>query len=100
MRLGHGNFDPDKHNIQDVSLTGSITTEQKTNTDAAENVITFSANISAIEIYHNEVALQSFVVNGLTLKIASGGWRSPIGGTPATTVTIPAGTTCVVTRLV
>jgi hypothetical protein len=86
--------------VQDVQLTGCIVQEQKTQADAVANVITFSENISSIEIYHSEATPQAFIVNGLTLTIADGGWRSAIGGTPAKTVTIPAGITCIVSRLV
>lgn len=83
-----------------VSLSGSKVEECQDQDDADANVLTFAANISALEIYHNEATAQEFTVNGLTLTIASGGWRSPIGGTPAATVTIPAGVDCIVSRLV
>lgn len=83
-----------------VALTGSKVEEQKTESDATSNVITFSEPIQSIEIYHDEATPQTFVVNGLSLKIASGGWRSPVGGTPSTQVTIPAGVSCIVSRLV
>lgn len=81
-------------------LSRQTVTECQDQDDADANVLTFAANISAIEIYHNEVTAQEFEVNGLTLAIAPGGWRSPIGGTPAATVTIPAGVDCIVSRLV
>ena len=61
-------------------LTGSILAEQKTNDDAVDSVITFSANIAAIEIFHDELTWQEFIVNALTLKIPAGGYRTPIGG--------------------
>lgn len=73
--------------------------EQKTNADAVDNVITFAENIAAIEIYHEESNWQTFVVNGLTLKVPAGGWSRPIGGTPGATVTIPAEISCIVGRL-
>jgi len=82
-----------------VVVTGSTLQEQKTQADAAANVITFSANITAIEIYHEEGTWQEFTVNGLTLKVPAGGWARPIGGTAAATVTIPAGIDCIVGRL-
>ncbi len=84
----------------DVQLSGSILAEQKTQTDAVDNVLTFSANISSVEIWHNEATPQAFTVNGLSLSIAPGGWRSPIAGTPSTEITIPTGVTCSVARLV
>ena len=82
-----------------VSLSGSILAEQKTQADAVVNVITFSANISAIEIYHESPSWQQFIVNGLTINVPTGGYRSAIGGTPAATVTIPAGVNCIIGRL-
>jgi len=83
-----------------VELTGSKVEEQKTETDAVANVLTFSANISAIEIYHEDVTRQQFTVNGITLNVPPKvGYRTPVGGTPAATVTIPAGVSCIVGRL-
>ena len=81
-------------------LTGSILAEQKTNDDAVDSVITFSANITAIEIYHEELTWQTFTVNALALKIPAGGYRTPIGGTAGATVIIPTGISCVVGRLI
>lgn len=83
-----------------AELSGSKVAEQLTNSEAVANVLTFSANISSVEIWHNEATPQVFIVNGLSLSIASGGWRSPIAGTPSTEITIPAGVTCSVARLV
>lgn len=82
-----------------VSVTGSSVAEVLTDADAVANVLTFAANIEAIEIWHNETGLEEFIVNGLTLSVGPGGWSRPIGGTPAATVTIPAATTCAVSRL-
>ena len=82
-----------------VQLSGSILQEQKTNTDAVANVITMSANISASEIYHEAVTWQTFIVNGVTFQVPAGGYRTPVGGTPGATVTIPTGLTCLVGRL-
>jgi hypothetical protein len=83
-----------------VVLIGCKLEEQKTNADAVDNVITFAENITAIEIYHAESTWQQFTVNGITLNIPAGGYRTPIGGTPGATVTIPAGVDCIVGRLV
>ena len=82
-----------------VTVKGSSVAEVQTDSDAISEVLTFAAPITAAEIYHNEATAQEFVVNGITLVIAAGGWRSPVGGTPAATVTIPASVTCIVTRL-
>ena len=84
----------------DVQLSGSTLAEQKTNADAVANVLTFTENISAIEIYHEEATWQTFTVNGISLTIPAGGYRTPIAGTVAKTVTIPAGVNCIVGRLV
>lgn len=81
-------------------VKGSTLVEQLDETSAVLNVLTFSANIEAIEIYHEESTIQTFVVNGLSLKIASGGWRSLVGGVKSADVTIPAGVSCIVGRLV
>ena len=83
-----------------VKQSGNTVAEQLAETDAVTDVLTFSATIESIEIYHNEATSQDFIVNGLTLTINSGGWRSLIGGTPSVEVTIPTGVTCTVTRLV
>lgn len=84
----------------DAHLTGTILAEQKTNADAVNNIITFTEDINAIEIYHEEQDWQDFVVNGIPLKIPPGGYRTPIGGTIGKTVTIPANVNCIVGRLV
>lgn len=88
----------DKHGLP-VQLSGSILAEQKTQADAAANVITFTGNINAIEIYHAEATWQEFTVNGITITVPAGGYRTPIAGTVAKTVTIPAGINCIVGRL-
>ena len=82
-----------------TQLSGSILAEQLTNDDAVANVLTFSENISIIEIFHEELTWQKFTVNGVTLTVPGGGYRSPIGGTPAATVTIPS-ISCIVGRLI
>ena len=90
-----------KDGREGVQVVGSSVAEaSQTEADATANVLTFSAAVMAIEIYHSETSAQDFIVNGLTLKIAAGGWRGPVSGTPAATVTLPAGVTgIVVTRL-
>lgn len=84
----------------DARLKGSRVEEVLTQADAVSEVLTFSAPIQSIEIYHNEDTPQEFVVNGITIPVGPGGWRSPIGGTPSDEVTIPASVDCVVSRLV
>ena len=83
-----------------VQLSGSNLAEQKTQADAANNVITFTENISTIEIYHAEPTWQTFTVNGIAITVPAGGYRTPVGGVAAKTVTIPANVNCIVGRLV
>lgn len=82
-----------------VQLSGSILAEQKTQADALANTITFTGDINAVEIYHEESTWQTFTVNGIALTIPAGGYRTPIAGTVAKTVTIPTGVNCIVGRL-
>jgi hypothetical protein len=84
---------------QGVTVNGSKLQEQLTQDDAVSNVLTFSANIAAIEIYHEEATWQEFTVNGLILTVPAYGWSRLIGGTAAASVTIPAGIDCIVGRL-
>ena len=51
-------------NPASVQLTGSILAEQKSDTDAVANVITFSENITSIEIFHESATWQIFAING------------------------------------
>jgi len=80
-------------------LTGSTLVEQKNNTNAVNNVITFSAPITAVEIIHEESTWQTFIVNGISFKVPQGVYSRSIGGTPSAEVTIPTGITCAVGRL-
>lgn len=73
--------------------------ECQTQADASSNVLTFSKNIEAIEIYHEEATWQEFIVNGITLTIPAGSYRSPIGGENSNTVTCPAAINYIVKRL-
>lgn len=90
-----------EYQAKPVVVFGSVVAEDsKTEDDATEGVLTFAAPIRAVEIFHSEETAQDFVVNGLTVTVAAGGWRSPIGGTPSASVTLPNGVTgVVVTRL-
>ena len=93
---------PDTNNygnwVTPVYLKCCTLTEQKTHSDALANIITFSAVIYGIEIYHEEDTWQSFTVNGLTLHVPSGGYRTMVGGTASATVVIPS-INCIVGRL-
>lgn len=86
---------------QNVELTNNKVVEVQDQDNAnPSNILTFTDTIQAIEIWHNEASPQIFIVNGINLKVASGGWRSHIGGTPSVEVTIPESITCIVTRLI
>jgi len=99
----NGFFVNDSKQDVNASITGSLANqtlaEQKSNTDAIANVITFSDVIEAIEIYHEEATWQSFIINGLTIQIPAGGWSRPVGGVASAEVTIPS-ISCIVGRLV
>lgn len=83
-----------------VYLFGHRVAEVQDEGDAVGTTLTFGEPIYSVEIYHNEAAPQEFVVNGITLLVASGGWRSPVAGTPSDEVEIPGGVDCIVTRLI
>jgi len=85
--------------VKPMAPEGTVIVEQKTQADATSNKITFSAPIKAIEIYHSESAAKDFIVNGFTLKVPAGGYRTRVGGTPSKEVTIPASVTCILNRL-
>ena len=86
--------------VKPMAPEGTVIVEQKTQADAESNKVTFSAPIKAIEIYHADATAKDFIVNGLTLKIPAGGYRTRIGGTPSAEVTIPASiAACILNRL-
>ena len=81
-------------------LKGNDLVEQLTEADAVDNVLTFSDVIHAVEIVHEEATWQTFIVNGISITRPQGSWSCGVGGTPSAEVTIPAGITCAVGRLV
>lgn len=83
-----------------IRLMYSRVAESHDQTDAVANVITFAEDIEAVEIWHGELTPQDFVINGQTIPVAPGGWRSPIDEPYGKTVGIPPGVTCIVSRLV
>ena len=91
---------------QGVSIAGSLpnTTlvEQKTQVDAVVGVLTFSANITGIEIFNTDATNAGvFVVNGITVNVPAGKvFNTAIGGTPGATVTVTGATTYIVSRYV
>lgn len=83
-----------------VRQIGSMIDEQLTQADAESNVLTFTEDIFALDIFHNEATWQQFIVNGITLTVPSGGHTALVAGTAGKTVTIPEGVNCIVSRLV
>ena len=79
---------------------GNILQEQLTETDAIANVLTFSTNISTIELYNTDaVNTGIFNVNGIDITVPPEKYfKSTIGGTPNTEVTISGATTYIVSR--
>jgi hypothetical protein len=86
----------------EVNIDGSTLAEDpQTETDAIEGVLTFSENISTIEICNTSLVTGTFTVNGIAIPIKAGGvFKSTIGGTPATTVTVADATSYIVSRYV
>lgn len=86
--------------IGSVSLTGSTLQEQLTQTDAAVGVLTFSANISTIEIYNTDATnAGTFTVNGIVITVPpSKVFKATIGGTPSAEVTITGALTYIISR--
>ena len=84
-----------------VQVLYQAVAESKDQTDASvQNVIEFDAPIRGIAIHHDEAGAEDFIVNGLTIKVPPGGWRSAISGVASENVTIPNDVDCVLHRLV
>lgn len=85
-----------------VKLAGSILAEStQTEADAVSGVLTFSKNISEIEIYNNDPTNAGvFNVNGFDITIPAGAppFLGKIGGTPRATVNVSGSTSYVVGR--
>ena len=83
-----------------VQLTGSILQEEKTQANATAGVVTFSSNISTIEILNTDtVNTGIFTVNGITITVPpAGSWKDGVGGTPGATVSITGATTYILHR--
>ena len=79
---------------------GNTLQEQLTETDAIANVLSFSENISTIELYNTDaVNTGIFNVNGIDITVPPEKYfKSTIGGTPSTEVTISGATTYIVSR--
>ena len=63
------------------SVRDAAVAEAKSNADAVANVLTFDQTIGAVEIWHDEDGLETFVINGLSIPVGPGGSgaRSPSG---------------------
>lgn len=85
-----------------MQLTGQTVAEVKTQADAVGGVVTFSSPITAVEILNlDSVNHGTFTVNGLAITVPRGSaYRSYIGGTPGTTVSVAGSTQYEIRRLV
>ena len=83
-----------------VTLSGSSLTEQKTQTNAVSGVVTFTENLSTVEIYNTDVLNDGvFTVNGIAINVPKGiAYKSTIGGIPGKTVTVTGAITYIVSR--
>jgi hypothetical protein len=78
-----------------VTVLGSILQQIKTQANAVAGVVTFSANITYLNIYNTDSTnAGTFTVNGIAIPVPAGAsWQGGVGGTPGTTVTITGSTT-------
>jgi hypothetical protein len=74
--------------------------EQKTEAAAAAGTLTFSEDISIIEIYNTHATNTGvFTVNGIAISVpAKASFQAAIGGTPGKTVAVTGTTTYIVGR--
>ena len=82
-----------------------IVQETKIQTDASDNVVTFSKNISYIEIINTDTSNNgSFTINGIAIHVPAsatyyiGSWKGIVGGTPGATVTVSGATSYILNR--
>lgn len=85
---------------QGVTLSGATLQEQKNESDASGGSVSFSNNISAIEIYNTSVSDGTFTVNGIAIKVPKGEVFGPVmvGGTPGLSVSVSGAATYVISR--
>ncbi len=77
-----------------VVLVGSTLTEQQTESDAVDGVLTFADDISGIEIFNTSAVDGTFTVNGIAIKVPAGkSLKTLLGGIPGNTVAIAGATT-------
>ena len=74
--------------------------EQLTEADAVSNVLTFSEDLSFVEIYNTDTTnIGTFTINGISVKVPpEQTFDSKFGGTPGNTVTITGSTSYIVSR--
>lgn len=74
--------------------------EQKTEANATAGTLTFSENISIIEIFNTHATSTGvFTVNGIAITVpAKASFQAAIGGTPGKTVAVTGTTTYIVGR--
>ena len=80
-----------------TGTTGTMTTTMQ-----GTKILTFSANISTVEIYNTDAANAGvFTVNGIDINIpATKVFKATIGGTASAVVTVTGATTYIVSRYV
>jgi len=82
-----------------VQVSGSKLAEQKTQANAVSGTLTFSTNISTIEICNTDSVIGVFTVNGIAINVPAGGiFKASIGGTAGTTVTVAGAANYIVSR--
>jgi len=81
-----------------VQLVGTVLLEQQDDGDDVAGTLTFTENISTIEIFNTDAVNPGvFTANGIALTVpASGYLKATIGGTPGKTVVITGATTYLV----
>jgi len=103
--LSSGLIIPQKHSSDGTletnsKLTGSTLQEEKTQANATAGVVTFSANITTIEILNTDtVNTGVFTVNEIPITVPPTGiWKDGVGGTPGATVTVAGSTAYILHR--
>lgn len=88
----------------EASITGSLPDEtlqeQLTETDVVAGVLTFTENIFCVEIYNTDTVNKgTFTVNEIDIVVPSlKVFKSAVGGTPSTEVTVSGATSYIVSR--
>lgn len=82
-----------------VKVSGTKVSQQLTEENAVNNVLSFSKLIDTIELYNTDLENDGvFIVNGISIKVPKGqAFKASIGGTPKPTVMIQGSTSYIVT---